>query len=104
MNFSLSNEKIAIIKAALSADGYSVGENAAFFNKLDTCSVFTGFVDVHVHLREPGFIYKETVKTGTLAAAHGGYTEICSMPNLKPVPDSMNNLNIQLDAIKKDER
>lgn len=102
MNFSLSNEKIAIIKAALSADGYSVGENAAFFNKLNNCSVFTGFVDVHVHLREPGFIYKETVKTGTLAAAHGGYTEICSMPNLKPVPDNMDNLNIQLNAIKKD--
>ncbi|MBQ2295701.1 MAG: amidohydrolase family protein, partial [Clostridia bacterium] len=102
MNFSLSNEKIATIKAALSADGYSVGENAAFFNKLNNCSVFTGFVDVHVHLREPGFIYKETVKTGTLAAAHGGYTEICSMPNLKPVPDNMDNLNIQLNAIKKD--
>lgn len=45
-----------------------------------------GFVDVHVHLREPGFSYKETVKTGTLAAANGGYAAICTMPNLDPVP------------------
>ena len=46
-----------------------------------------GFVDVHVHLREPGFSYKETIKTGTLAAANGGYAAICTMPNLDPVPD-----------------
>ena len=64
--------------------------------------IFPGFVDVHVHLREPGFLYKETVKTGTLAAAHGGYTAVCSMPNLKPPPHSMENLNIQLEAIKND--
>lgn len=64
--------------------------------------IFPGFVDVHVHLREPGFLYKETVRTGTLAAAHGGYTAVCSMPNLKPPPHSMENLNIQLEAIKKD--
>ncbi len=64
--------------------------------------VFPGFVDVHVHLREPGFIYKETVATGTLAAAHGGYTTVCSMPNLSPTPDSVENLKIQLDAIAKD--
>ncbi len=64
--------------------------------------IFPGFVDVHVHLREPGFLYKETVETGTLAAAHGGYTAVCSMPNLKPPPHSVENLNIQLEAIKKD--
>ncbi len=64
--------------------------------------IFPGFVDVHVHLREPGFLYKETVETGTLAAAHGGYTAVCSMPNLKPPPHSMENLNLQLEAIKKD--
>lgn len=64
--------------------------------------VFPGFIDVHVHLREPGFLYKETVKTGSMAAAHGGYTTVCPMPNLNPVPDSVENLKIQLEAIKKD--
>lgn len=66
--------------------------------------VFPGFTDVHVHLREPGFLYKETVKTGTYAAARGGYTTVCAMPNLNPVPDCMQNLNKELDAIKKDAR
>ncbi len=64
--------------------------------------IFPGFIDVHVHLREPGFLYKETIATGTRAAAHGGYTAVCSMPNLKPAPHSVENLNIQLDAIKND--
>ena len=68
----------------------------------DSYFVFPGFVDVHVHLREPGFFYKETIKTGTEASAHGGYTAVCSMPNLNPVPDSVENLKLQLDAIKKD--
>lgn len=65
-------------------------------------AVFPGFADVHVHLREPGFSYKETIRTGTLAAAHGGYTDVCAMPNLDPVPDSAANLAPQLDAIRKD--
>ena len=64
--------------------------------------LFPGFVDVHVHLREPGFSYKETIRTGTLAAAHGGYTAVCAMPNLNPVPDSMETLQLELDAIQKD--
>ena len=64
--------------------------------------VFPGFVDVHVHLREPGFFYKETIKSGTCAAASSGYTTVMSMPNLNPVPDSLENLNVQLDIIKKD--
>ena len=63
--------------------------------------VFPGFVDVHVHLREPGFLYKETIETGTAAAACGGYTDICSMPNLSPVPDCMENLQLQLDLIRE---
>lgn len=63
--------------------------------------VFPGFSDVHVHLREPGFFYKETIKTGTMAAAHGGYTAVCSMPNLSPVPDSFENMKVQLDIIRK---
>ena len=56
---------------------------------------------MHVHLREPGFSYKETIRTGTLAAAHGGYTAVCAMPNLNPVPDSMETLQMELDAIQK---
>ena len=64
--------------------------------------ILPGFVDVHVHLREPGFSYKETIRTGSLAAAHGGYTTVCAMPNLNPVPDSMETLQPELDAIQKD--
>lgn len=66
------------------------------------CIIVPGLTDVHVHLREPGFSYKETIKTGTLASAHGGYTAVCSMPNLNPVPDNLENLNKQLEIIKKD--
>lgn len=65
-------------------------------------AVFPGFCDVHVHLREPGFSYKETIKSGTMAAAHGGYTDVFSMPNLQPVPDNIEHLKIQTDIIKKD--
>ena len=60
-----------------------------------------GLVDVHVHFREPGFEYKETVATGSAAAAAGGFTTVCTMPNLKPAPDSMPNLRRQLDAIDR---
>lgn len=65
-------------------------------------ALLPGFTDVHVHLREPGFEYKETIATGTRASARGGYTTVCSMPNLNPVPDSMANLREQLDIIEKD--
>ena len=61
-----------------------------------------GFCDVHVHFREPGFSYKETIETGSLSAAAGGYTDVCTMPNLNPVPDSEEHLKQQLDIIKKD--
>ena len=64
--------------------------------------VFPGFCDVHVHFREPGFSYKETIKTGSAAAAHGGYTAVCTMPNLNPVPDCLPALQAQLDIIQKD--
>ena len=64
-------------------------------------SIFPGFCDVHVHFREPGFSYKETVETGSLAAAAGGYTDVCTMPNLNPVPDSRENLALQLELIEK---
>lgn len=64
--------------------------------------IFPGFADVHVHLREPGFFYKETIETGTKAAAKGGFTLVCSMPNLNPVPDSAENLKAQQDIIDRD--
>ena len=68
----------------------------------DKYSLFPGFCDVHVHFREPGFSYKETMASGSKAAAAGGYTDVCTMPNLNPVPDSIENLSQQLDIIRKD--
>ena len=61
-----------------------------------------GLVDVHVHLREPGFPQKETIATGTAAAARGGYTTVCSMPNLNPAPDTPATLGEQLEIIRRD--
>lgn len=72
------------------------------FSDFSNCYILPGLTDVHVHLREPGFLYKETMKTGTMSAAAGGFTDIFSMPNLDPCPDSVRNLQIQLDAIAKD--
>ena len=66
--------------------------------------VAPSFVDVHVHLREPGYGYKERIATGTMAAARGGYTTVCSMPNLNPVPDSVENLKVQQDIIDSDAK
>jgi len=64
--------------------------------------VLPGFCDVHVHFRQPGFCYKETMATGSRSAARGGYTAVCTMPNLNPVPDSLENLRLQQEAIEKD--
>ena len=75
------------------------------FSVVVDCSsycIFPGFTDVHVHFREPGFSYKETIKSGSLASARGGFTDVCTMPNLNPVPDTMDNLNKQLEIIKRD--
>ena len=66
--------------------------------------VAPAFVDVHVHLREPGYGYKERIATGTMAAARGGYSTVCSMPNLNPVPDSVENLKAQQDIIDSDAK
>ena len=66
--------------------------------------VAPAFVDVHVHLREPGYGYKERIATGTMAAARGGYTTVCSMPNLNPVPDCVEGLQAQLDIIERDAK
>ena len=65
----------------------------------DNIAILPGFCDVHVHLREPGFSYKETVETGTAASARGGYTAVCAMPNLNPTPDSREHLDLQLKRI-----
>ena len=77
----------------------SLGVDVSLFSD---CYILPGFADVHVHLREPGFLYKETMATGTAAAAAGGFTDIFSMPNLNPCPDSREHLQVQLDAIEKD--
>ena len=76
-------------------------------DKIVDCSsliITAGLVDLHVHLREPGFSAKETIATGTAAAAHGGFTTVCAMPNLNPAPDSMENLQQQLDIIERDAK
>ncbi|MDE7373489.1 MAG: dihydroorotase [Clostridia bacterium] len=68
----------------------------------ETSAILPGFCDVHVHFREPGFSYKETISSGSRAAAAGGYTAVCTMPNLSPVPDTLENLNAQMEIIKRD--
>ena len=94
-------------KADMLLDGTSLsvfcGEvSSPSFPIFDNTVILPGFCDVHVHLREPGFSYKETVSTGTLASAHGGYTCVCAMPNLNPAPDCRETLDIQLDIIRRD--
>ena len=72
------------------------GDSVSYF---DHAMILPGLCDVHVHIREPGFSYKEYIASGTAAAAHGGYTAVCTMPNLSPAPDSVENLKVQTDAI-----
>ena len=93
-------EKTKNISASVNLDvnGDAVSNNTI---SCDNYSVFPGFVDVHVHFREPGFSYKETIVSGSRAAARGGYTDVCTMPNLKPAPDSLENLKLQLDLIER---
>ncbi len=98
-DFIKSNVFIADGLISEISDRSPAGECPVF--DLDGCFLFPGFIDVHVHLREPGFFYKETIASGSLAAAHGGYTTICSMPNLDPIPDSLAHLEPQLAAIRK---
>ena len=82
------------------SSGTSVMEALFPFND-SQYAVFPGFCDVHVHFREPGFSYKETILSGSKASAAGGYTAVCTMPNLNPVPDSVENLRQQLDLIEE---
>lgn len=77
------------------------GGESGIVSDFNNVFVFPAFCDVHVHFREPGFFYKETVKTGSLSAARGGYTDVCTMPNLNPVPDSAENIKKQLEIINK---
>ena len=102
MNYKIDEKKLNLISDTLKVNGGTVSVSADAISVDDNIVFFPGFADVHVHLREPGFSYKETIKSGSLAAAHGGFTAVCSMPNLSPTPDSMENLKIQLDAIEKD--
>ena len=92
-------------KQAVSASSFFLdsGVFSSFSGKTEY-ALFPGFCDVHVHFREPGFSYKETIATGTAAAARGGFTAVCSMPNLVPVPDSPENLAAELDLIRRDAR
>lgn len=92
----IENDTITKVEDSIDATSF---DNVYNLNNL---YLLPGFIDVHTHLREPGFIYKETIKTGTMAGARGGYTSICSMPNLNPTPDCLENLKPQLEAIKKD--
>lgn len=79
-----------------------LSDSGFVFDDSGSYIVVPGLCDVHVHFREPGFLYKETIRSGSMSAAAGGYTCVCTMPNLNPVPDCAENLGIQLSAIKKD--
>lgn len=93
---------IAIRNGVIRAIGPELDYTSSKAIYANGATVLPGLVDVHVHFREPGFEYKETVKTGAMAAAAGGFTTVCTMPNLKPVPDTMENLRRQLDPIARD--
>lgn len=94
-DFACRYEKIRAFAEKFLADG---GLSPVILKKY---IIVPGLCDVHVHFREPGFSYKETIASGSAAAAHGGYTAVCTMPNLDPVPDSAEHLQVQLDAIKR---
>ncbi len=102
MKLHLTNCKMykdgKIVAAPAMMDVFANGDAVSFSN----CLISPTFCDVHVHFREPGFLYKETTATGSAAAARGGYTDVCTMPNLNPVPDCLPKLQPQLDAIKRD--
>lgn len=94
-DFACRYEKIRAFAEKFLADG---GLSPVILKKY---IIVPGLCDVHVHFREPGFSYKETIASGSAAAAHGGYTAVCTMPNLSPVPDSAEHLQVQLDAIER---
>lgn len=93
-DFACRYEKIRAFAEKFLADG-------GLLSAVENYIIVPGLCDVHVHFREPGFSYKETIASGSAAAAHGGYTAVCTMPNLDPVPDSAEHLQVQLDTIKR---
>ncbi len=103
-NGALIPMDIEVTDGIVTARGASISPSSDMDRVLDVSglSVFPGFVDVHVHLREPGFSYKETIASGTRACARGGYTMVCAMPNLNPAPDSDEHLRQQEDIIARD--
>ncbi len=102
MDGTFKIQDLIISDGVIQAVGFSLFSSSAEIIDCTGLTVFPGFVDVHVHLRQPGFFYKETIESGSKACARGGYTSVCSMPNLKPCPDSLENLKAQLDIIDKD--
>lgn len=92
LQFSAETSSLAFVLNGIISDGAAQALN---------CYLLPAFCDVHVHFREPGFCYKETFESGGAAAARGGYSDVCTMPNLNPVPDGMPNLKLQLEAAKK---
>ena len=98
-----SGPDILVRNGIICRKGYNlqVGEGVHIIDTTG-CLVSYGFADIHVHFREPGFSYKETIRSGSLAAAAGGYTTVCAMPNLDPVPDSLETIAIEQEIIDRD--
>lgn len=107
MNYTLKNASVydgdKFIKKDLFVSAGRITDNLSESSVVDlnNCIILPGLIDVHVHLREPGFLYKEDIRSGTAAAARGGYTTVFAMPNLSPVPDSAEHLQAELEAIEK---
>ena len=98
-------EDIAIVDGRIAERAKSITPNEGdIVINAEGLVVAPAFVDVHVHLREPGYGYKERIATGTMAAARGGYSTVCPMPNLNPVPDCVENLKVQQDIIERDAK
>ena len=108
MNFDFYDNSVSVyrdgafVRDRFSRDRFPFSLSPVKVSDSGQVFVFPAFCDVHVHFREPGFSYKETILTGSLAAAHGGYTDVCTMPNLDPVPDCAAHLAPQLAAIRRD--
>ncbi len=107
MNYTLKNASVydgdKFIKKDLFVSAGRITDSLSESSVVDlnNCIILPGLIDVHVHLREPGFLYKEDIRSGTAAAARGGYTTVFAMPNLSPVPDSAEHLQAELEAIEK---
>ena len=102
---SFENEDVAVSDGVIvDVDKFPSSEHSSVIVDCSDKIIVPGLADVHVHFREPGFSYKETIYTGTMAAARGGYTAVCTMPNIDPAPVDMETLDRQLDLIKRDGR